>query len=339
MPQENEQTNKGKALEEELRKTYSQKHETSGEMEYRKRLQGHIDFWLEECNIQCTRRDLENYLITRNSFGTYVKETQKSLKKAYKKAAPRIVKLKTQLNAEICKICRGFSMAFESVFEISLCAVLLPTNRIKELFRLELNKTCRKSLDHQQSIATKGPMFAVETYTNLMCLICGALDCQIHGEFSEMVQHYNEGSDGSEESEANDDEEEKGDEREIKFLTQPERITLQADDLLRKHLERRANMKETGTGNENDKKRCRRPCSPDCHLVVGAGGDVPRQLTERDINDISLMLISLKYTIGRCCDIAFSLSIPCFQAFREMYVAFSLFHSYSLNLQLLSVGF
>lgn len=303
MPQENEQTKKGKALEEELKKAYSyhQKNETSCEIEYRKRLDGIIDVWIEEGDIQCTRHDLEKYLITRKVFGRHLKEKQKSLMEAYKKASSLIAKLKTQLDEEVCQVCGSFDIAFKSVFDIPLHEVLLPTKRMKELLDLELYRTSRQSLDHLQP-ATRGPMFAVETYTTLNCLICGALDCQTHGEFSEVINYNNE----------NDK-----DEKEINFLTKPERITLQVDDLLRNHSERQANMDETESG--NDTQRTRDPCSPNCHLVVGVGGEATRPLEDSDIRDISLMLVSLSYKTGRCCDIAFSLSIPCFQIFREMY--------------------
>ncbi|CAG8975596.1 hypothetical protein HYALB_00006803 [Hymenoscyphus albidus] len=296
--QEDELGSNGDISDDDLDKSHkAHPYKPYWQAEYKKRLYGNIQFWLEEGKIKCTQEHLEKYLIAQDT-GFQNKFVERN---------------GTLYDAKLCidayQVARRFTNAFDKVFEakqllyakkgkkgkngmnlneplkLNLQDVLLSKGRQDELLELEnSSKPGRTSLDNHQQ-APQTPMSAVETYTTLTCLICGVIECQTHGEFTE---------------------------DEAGYLTKPERITIQPDDLLRKHIERQEKL----GSDRNDANQS--PCSSDCYLVVGAGTTPFRALTEAEINDISLLLISVGRLTDRCCYIAFGLGLPCSRVFQEI---------------------
>lgn len=164
--------NNKRRLEKDLAEAYTaERSESSRVSENIANLGAHLDYWLEDLEIGCTKQILEHYILI-----------QEDIDEAGlgKKARKTLLKLfTTPLTTENLQTANKFSQAFETVFGLSLGKVLWPADRLKEMMEAAKANSGRKSLD---TIATSLETH-LETYTALSCLICGAIECQTHGAY------------------------------------------------------------------------------------------------------------------------------------------------------------
>ncbi|TVY40954.1 Histone-lysine N-methyltransferase [Lachnellula occidentalis] len=164
--------NNKRRLEKDLAEAYTaERSESSRVSENISNLGAHLEYWLEDLDIGCTKQDLEHYILRQEDVDEAVlgKKARKTLLASYA----------TPLTTENLKMANKFSQAFETVFGLSLGKVLWPADRLKEMMEAAKANSGRKSLD---KIATSLETH-LETYTALSCLICGAIECQTHGAY------------------------------------------------------------------------------------------------------------------------------------------------------------
>ncbi|RDL31117.1 uncharacterized protein BP5553_09906 [Venustampulla echinocandica] len=276
-------------LQSELESVYSQKaRDESRSREHKSQLYSHLDFWLENLNIGISRRILQQYLLQQDS----------ELMARYRKRLPR--SFERPLGKDIQEKAAGFSKAFKPVFGLEIRDVLLSKDRLEDMTELVRGST-RRSLEQPP---TKTPIDVLETYASLTCLICSAVDCQTHGDYTWERIH-----DGDEDLENSDAEE--GSPKEKQVL---QRYTIQPEDLLRKYEERMSKNKDE---TQSDGRRPK-ACSPNCYSVQRSLHGDNYEWPENLKNDLRQLLICMTDTGRRPCDISFSLDVPCWQVFREI---------------------
>ncbi|TVY35180.1 Histone-lysine N-methyltransferase [Lachnellula subtilissima] len=164
--------NNKRRLEKDLAEAYTaERSEPSRVSENISNLGAHLEYWLEDLDIGCTKQILEHYILRQEDIDEagLGKKARKTLLKSFA----------TPLTTENLNMANKFSQAFETVFGLSLGKVLWPADRLKEMMEAAKANGGRKSLDN---IATSLETH-LETYTALSCLICGAIECQTHGAY------------------------------------------------------------------------------------------------------------------------------------------------------------
>ena len=256
---------------------------SSRESERACRIRSYLNDWLESLDIGCDHNALIQYILNEDDLGLKSKDRNLLLKS-----------FNTPLKPDVMEMASRFCRAFENVFDISLKDVILLDDRLKEMVEF-----AKKIMDDETEQRVEAPADRYGTYSNLTCLICGALCCQTHGDYSfRAVQ--------SEDSE-NSDTEGKEDE----YVYTHQRVAIEYDGLLRKHEERQSNKPEVYSGHVA-------PCSDQCYLALF------QDLSTKDydwdpweIDTIRKMLVSLPNIEYRACSIAFILHRPC----KEVYAA------------------
>jgi hypothetical protein len=277
----------GKRLQKELQSVYKTTGtESSRERERRNLLFSKLDWWLEELPAPCTRRILEQYLITEDM--VFGKAFRDGLLKSF--GGP--------LSPPVHRMASRFSEAFENVFEIPLQEVLLSSERLMELSEL-VRKPSRKSLDSNDTIS---PLANLETYITLTCLICSAIDCQTHGEYTwERPQEFGE-------------DRRKVQAENMNYLTVPQRLTMQPAELLRTYNERLTQEDEESNYDDSLPKKCSHECRHMSRPQVSDTGDI----SQRDLDDIHLLLITIRNKQRRSCVISSALDLPCWKVHAEI---------------------
>jgi hypothetical protein len=174
-------------LVKELDEVYSAKRSgSSSESESASKLRSYLDGWLEELDLDCDRQALIRYIL---------EEDSDSLVKSYKEI--RLLRMASggPLAPNLAEVAAIFSEAFKNVFGVTITAVILPDERLKEMLEEAHKRGPDSPLGRNQSESPKSPKNAAEytterlgTFTNLTCLICGAICCQTHQQWTFLDQ-------------------------------------------------------------------------------------------------------------------------------------------------------
>jgi hypothetical protein len=270
-------------LEKDLAEAYTtERSEPSRLSEQVSNFGAHLDYWLEDLDIGCTRQTLEHYILRQEEDmddAGLGKKARKTLLKSF--ARP--------LTTENLKMANKFSQAFETVFGLSLGKVLWPADRLKEM--MEAAKASgRKSLDNQ-AIAATGLETHLETYTALSCLICGAIECQTHGAY------HKDSEDDTEQA----------------FKKQ---ISMPPKELIRIYEENLANNPRQKNPDNTDAYG--EPCGKLCYLSIDTEGSQAYKFTQKHIDDIRNILFGWEEKTSRSCDISLGMGVPCWQVHSEI---------------------
>ncbi|KAF4626648.1 hypothetical protein G7Y89_g11511 [Cudoniella acicularis] len=296
---ENQQEANRRRLERELEMAYSEGHHVSTrDAERLSQLRAHLDWWLQNLNIGWTAETLECFVLSKDDQCDHLRIKKPDRQKLFKS-------IRKSFDKEALQIAERFSVAFKTVFGLSLGTVVLPTDRLKEL--IESQKKSRKSLEQPVKSLTDD----LGTFATLTCLICSAIDCQTHGEYT--WETLKEGMGSDDEGKAGK-EQTKQDGKEQIIL--PRRIAIQTDELLRNYDERRA-QHEPETDVEGINLRRRHACSKECYLISDLEND-DYEFEEQQMNDLRQMLIGFTEYERRACDLSLALDLPCWQVYREI---------------------
>jgi len=279
----------------ELEDAYGAKHLESGrDLERASDVRSYLDTWLKELQIGFDQHQLTHYILKHDE----------DIEDPRLKNKPwnRTTILKSfgePLSQKIEKSAALFWEAFQNVFGFSLHDVVLPSELIRELLESARNSSSRTPEKPSCAQADR-----LGTYTNLTCMLCGAIDCATHGEYQQSTADRVD-------NESDEDDEELG-EREPEYIYERQRVYLEYDGMLRKHNLRKLN-KPPDLENEGRFKRT--PCSDDCYLHLELSGvdDSTAELTQSEVDIISQMATSLTSSTRRPCNIAFTIGKPCWR--------------------------
>jgi hypothetical protein len=257
---------------------------SSRESERACRIQTYLDDWLESLDVSCDQQALIQYILDEDDLGLRTKDRKLLLKS-----------FPSQLKPNGRELASRFSEAFENVFGLSLKDVILLDDRLKDMVEF-----AKKRLHDNMEQPPEAPVDRYGTYSNLTCLICGAVCCQTHGDYNNLraVQ--------SEDSETSDAE---GKADEYVYTHQP--IALNYDGVVRKHEEILSKKPETFSDHIT-------PCSDQCYMTLFQDhSDKGNDWNQWEVDSLRKMLVSLPNPGHRTCSIAFILHRPC----RQVYAA------------------
>jgi hypothetical protein len=276
----------GKRLQKELQSAYkSANTELNQDREQRNLLLFSLDWWLDTLPMPCTVRILEQYLV----------KEDKLLGESFRNCL--LKSLGGNLTPAVHKMASRFTEAFDTVFGFPLRDVLLSNNRLMELSKL-VGKSSRKSIDTN---TIHNPLYPLETYINLTCQICSAIDCQSHGEFTwERPPDFGEEGQRLQADNTN-------------YLTVPQRLTMQPAELLRKYNERLAREEEESNYDESTPKMCSLGCTYSSHPRAARSGEP--EISQADEERIHLLLITIRNKQRRSCTIASALGLTCWKVY------------------------
>ena len=251
---------------------------SSRESERACRVRTYLNDWLEILNIGCDQDALIHHIVDADDLDLKPRERKLLLES-----------FNTPQEPGISEMAGRFSQAFENVFGLSLKDVILPDDRLKDMLEL-----AKQSIDRRTGQRSEAPADRYGTYSNLTCLICGAVCCQTHGDYNSLR------ADQSEDSETSDTEE-KADE----YVYTHQRIAMEYDGILRKHEERQLVKPEAPSGHVTR-------CSDQCYIFSNqARMKEDYGLDQWEMDAIRRMLVSLPNAERRACSIAFILHRPC----------------------------
>ena len=285
----------------DLEQAYESKDSASGrDSERLSQIRFYLDDWLEELNIGLDCEKLRQYILLKDDDDLGLKEREvKALRDSSN----------INLSDEVVESCRRFSEAFEHVFDYPVKDVIFPEERLREM--VELTKKLEKSAsttntpakerNGDSNPAEQNPV-RIGTFTDLTCLICGALSCYTHGDFSEIKVTNSDDSDFS------------GSEEAPEYQYMHNRLVMLYNDTLRKQDIRVAKA----TGDVELQGLTERSCSSDCYRRSDQSEYSLYQLTEDDRAKIRDMTISFRDKKQPPCTIAFLLDLPCWQVASEI---------------------
>jgi hypothetical protein len=276
----------------ELEEAYSAKRsESSRETERASDIRAHLDIWLKELKVNCNQQDLTQYILSNDDSGEELllkTLDRKAILKSFGQSLPH----------NVHKSAGVFCQAFQNVFGIPLHDVILPSERVKELV-----ESARKTVTRTPEKPTYSPAERLETYINLTCMLCGAVDCPTHGDYQQFPINRSD-----------DEDDEESDEREPEYSYQRQALVLDYEAMIRKYNLRR-NISPEPDHEERTKNIV--PCSDECWMVVDYS-EREYEWFPNEINTLPQMLISLTDRDRRSCNIAFSMDRPCWQVHGEI---------------------
>ncbi|PBP20068.1 enhancer of zeste 2 isoform a [Diplocarpon rosae] len=237
--------------------------ESSRNIETASRIRSVLDLWLEELDIGLEIRTLQQYVL----MYTHILEDEEFLQRDLDQQALKTVLDSFMPLSEATKqAARLFVEAFENVIDVALLDVILPTGIIKEMI----------------DVANKKPLppsSRIETYTHYTCLICAAIDCPTHGDYSPDSSY-------------------------------PHPLSLSYEDLLRR-FKSQIPKDVSGCG------RLPKPCNNNCYLAI-KHSVIDCEISDHNIAIIQEMLLVYKNPEMRACLIAATLNIPCLAVFAQI---------------------
>lgn len=286
-------------LVKELEDAYSAKRSgSSKESELASKLRTYLDGWLEELDLGCDQQALMRYIL---------EEDSDDLGKSYKEIRLLRKAFGGPLEPSLAEIAATFSEAFKNVFDVPLRDVLLPDERVKEILEKAEKPAPDSSLGRGQSESPRSQINGAEhtterlgTFTNLTCLICGAVCCQTHGDYNSLKVH------NSDDPEMNDLGEKPGDE--YQYTHQP--LGMHYNEILRKQDFRLS--KNPPVVDNLGSNSVELPCSAECYRTFDYHGKTA-ELAREAIVALKSFVISMRPKIDQPCHISFLLDVPCWQ--------------------------
>jgi hypothetical protein len=291
-------------LVKELDEAYSAKRSGSPERsEWTSKIRAYLDDWLEELDLGCDQPSLIRYIL---------EEDSDDLQKSHKDMRILRKAFGGPLELGLMEMAKIFSEAFLNVFEVPLKDVILPDERLKEMLESAQKSNSDGSLGRSQSESPRSQTNGAEhtderlgTFTNLTCLICGAVCCQTHGDYNSLKVP------NSDDSEINEFGEKPPDD--YNYTHQP--LGMHYNEILRKQDNRLSK-----TEPESDvliSSSVEPPCSDECYHKFDYHGKTGEWKRE-DIAAVKSFLISMRPKGVRPCYISFLLNLPCWQVHCKM---------------------
>ena len=288
-------------LVKELDEVYSAKRSgSSQDNEMASKLSTYLDGWLEELDLGLDRQRLISYILEED--GESLGKSPKEIRLLRKAAGG-------PLATHMADIAASISGAFKTVFgTISITAVTLPDQRLREMLESAnkpvLDSTSKRNSSHSESPKSQssGAQHGTErlgTFTNLTCLICGAICCQTHGDYHRVEIH------NSDESEMSDFEEVPMEEYE--YIHQP--VGMHYDEILRKQDGRLS--KGSLQASLSVPNSAVAPCSDTCYLGFDYGGKTV-ELSRELMVALKSFITSMRPNVQPCI-ISFLLDVPCWE--------------------------
>ena len=286
-------------LVKELEEAYSAKRSGSTkESEWASKLRTYLDGWLKELDVGCDQQALIRYILEEDSDDLCKSDKElRLLRQVFGGTlAPNLVEVIIML-----------SEAFLKGFGVSLKAVMLPDEQLKEMLEKAEKIKADTSLGRGQSELPRSHISGAEhtterlgTFTNLTCLICGAICCQSHGDYNCLRVH------SSDDAEMSDFGEEPA--SAYQYSHQP--IGMHYNEILRKQDGRLSMLKSTMDLPDLDSTEP--PCSVECFRTFDYQ-DNPVDLAHEDIIALKSFMISLRPKVDQPCHISFLLDVPCWK--------------------------
>jgi ssRNA-specific RNase YbeY (16S rRNA maturation enzyme) len=284
---------KFKRLVTELEEAYTAKRsESSREYERASQIRSYLDSWLERLDIRCDQEVLIQYILVQdqemNELNLEPRERNSLLKS-----------FPCPLSPDAEEIADMFCQAFNEVFKLALGDVILPGHRLKDMVDSAI-KTKRASIEKPTDVKQADRL---GTYATLTCLICGAVDCQTHGDYGQcrVLQP--------------DDSNEDSEEKEPEYQFEHTRFVMNYEDMIRRHKARKAAKPPQFDYEGMTTKKT--PCGEDCWMKA-RDSEPPYSLPTETVEAMKAMLISITNKITRSCTIAFTLDLPCWQVYRSI---------------------
>lgn len=273
-----------KRLLKELEEAYSPRRiESTRQCEKASRIRAYVEAWLGESQLDCDQRTLIQYMMTEEN------ANELGLRDAEREML--LASFGEPLSKQTKDAGEQFWEAFDKVFDIGLPNVLLPTELLKEMV-----ESARKKTNPTPEKAANIPGDRLGTYTTLTCLICAAVDCQTHADYSHDEIPRVEGSDDGN--------------HEPEYLVQRQPLVLPYHDTLR-----RFDLRKKAEADSEDPRRSskhQQPCSKECWRVIDYS-EKEILWEQNDLDAVYDMLISITDKDNRACYIAFALHLPCWQ--------------------------
>ncbi|KAE8441878.1 hypothetical protein EG329_004234 [Mollisiaceae sp. DMI_Dod_QoI] len=285
----NKETN-FKRLLKELEEVYSLRRiESTRQYEKASRIRAYLEAWFGGSRLDCDQKILIHYMLTRedaDKLGLREGERQLLLESFDEPLSEQ-----NEAAGEL------FWEAFNEVFDIGLPNVLLPTELLKEMVESARKKAYHTSPEKSTVI----PGDRLGTYATLTCLICGAVDCQTHADYTHEEIIPAGGSDDEE--------------QEPEYLVQRQPLVLPYHDMIRRFDVRKSTQPEPDLSRRSG--RGQNACSEQCWKVVDYS---EREVVwkQNDLDALQEMLISITDKDYRACHIAFALDLPCWQIYSEI---------------------
>jgi hypothetical protein len=286
----NDDTNLRRLLK-EMEEHYSHGRIESARLsEFASRIAKYLEAWLSKSKV-INEEVLVHYIVSQESairLGLREEEREMLLKS-----------FGEPLSEQTADAVGSFWEAFDEVFGINLPNVVLPLERLKEMVEHVSKKT---NASPEKPVPAPGDRLG--TYASLTCLICGAVDCQTHADYSH---------DEIPNSRVAGDEE-----REPEYLVQRQPLVLPYNDMMRRYNIREKAKLDSGSEFELPRRpRKKAPCSEDCWRT---NGDLTTRQSDWGSKDLSLLGELLIGVIDkdRACQIAFASGLPCWKVYTEI---------------------
>ncbi|KAL3418577.1 SET domain-containing protein [Phlyctema vagabunda] len=196
-------------------------------------------------------------------------------------------------NEVLSNIC----LAWDSVFGYDLHHLVLSSDRVNDILE-------PKDIQSQELEPTiLNPNQVIGTYTDLCCIICNTIHCQIHGGYQDKDNDIDEEMDSDEEKKS-------------KFQFR-QHIVMLYDETLQEHDRRILGEKR---GAENFPVTEAKPCSDLCHMNDGRMDEVFEWSEELRgiLKALTISRIPKAYEAKRPCYLALALQRPCWQVHKEL---------------------
>lgn len=255
------------------------------------RISNYLDVWFGKKNLALDREVLVQYILSKQTaIRLGLREDEREL---------LLESFSKPLNEQDADSADAFWQAFDQVFKINLPNVVLPLERLKEMVELATKKL---STSPEKAVPISGD--GLGTYASLTCLICGAVDCQTHADYShDEIPHSEESGDEQQES---------------IWLTQRQPLVLPYNDMIRRHnVRERAKLESEFEFELPRRRRKNNPCSEDCWRVKP---DYAAEAVDWDPKELSLLEeIFITVNDRDCaCQIAFAFRLPCWKVYFEL---------------------
>jgi hypothetical protein len=294
-----------KRLLKELEEAYSARRLGSDpDSELASQLSAYLDSWLEELDLGLDRQALTRYILDEDSDS--LGKTQREIRLLTKASG-------SQLSPSLAAVASNFAAAFNTVFKLSITAVVLPDERLNDM----LEKASKSGLDNSQERSqSESPMSQnstehkderLGTYTHLTCLICGVIACQTHGTYRRVEIRID---DDSEMSELGEEPEE-----ECKYNHHP--VNMEYQDILRKQNARLSQQRPETATSPPEPDSVGPPCSDECYRTVDFDGHAS-EMEEENLVALKSFMVSMRPENGQPCDIAFLLNLRCWEVHIKM---------------------
>jgi hypothetical protein len=287
----------------EMETAHTEKKAESGRSsEQLAQLREYLNAWLQELDLNIDHKHLILYFLDHDDINIEMEVKEKKMLRNI---------FDSPLSKDMIQLCGRFSQAFDRVFRHSLKDVIFKDEKLKEM--ADSSNMSKKPNISSPKTSKDIPMMSTDqslepsperlgTYASLLCLICGAMWCQTHGDYKF------DGDDGDNSDTTNSEGISNVD---YSYNFRP--VIMRYEDLLRKQDVRFSKMVP-----ELDLAQSQEPpCSDQCYLAYDYS-DTGYQLKPDDLSKIRGMAITLRDKKRRPCDIGFILNIPCWQVENEI---------------------